>query len=646
MKSFFEHQYSLIKTIGFFRYIKKYPYWIRKKILNYSLIFSEQIHWDRNLYNYKFNKSPMSGNWFKSSSINNLETLLPIETKQKILNKALLAKDLKFNINNEIVDYKKFPCNSRFDVDPKTGIQWPVTSIYSNIDVNVGDVRFPWEVGRLHQLIWFGQLWRITGDESWKQIGLDHIDKLMSENPIYYGIHFRDGLQIAIRLFSIIGFADLCHDSDETFHKLLTNAVITNTKVLERQLSHDSEITNNHAIGEFSALALVGVYLDDVSLINKGLKFLERELKRQIYCDGISYEGTIPYLRFNLDFLTFIYRALKAVNYNCPNFLVFYIDKISQSLSGLIDKNGFVPPIGDGDDGKVLKFDEEDYLCVTESLQLASVISNKAYATKDSSYSLTFWVLGKDSSRKKANTKFNIYKNSGISHYNNNSLDVWIDCGPTGLGLSGLGGHGHNDTTSLVVHHNNEGVLHDPGWYTYHSDPKLRDYFRSTKNHNTITINGLEQARLKNKFEILNDCKPSIFRIKQNKTKISVQCGHNGYKRINKSIKYRRYIHMIENPEIHVVVTDMVTSSIPLNIKCNLGSDLEWSNEENSGIFLSGGHKLIIFCKSKIEVGKKHYSRKNLELKNGSSFNWILDEKRLSSKKYIYKSRFTLLTYN
>ena len=37
---------------------------------------------------------------------------------------------------------------------------------------------------------------------------------------------------------------------------------------------------------------------------------------------------------------------------------------------------------------------------------------------------------------------------------------------------------------------------------------------------------------------------------------------------------------MIENPEIHVVVTDMVTSSIPLNIKCNLGSDLEWSNEE------------------------------------------------------------------
>ena len=44
--------------------------------------------------------------------------------------------------------------------------------------------------------------------------------------------------------------------------------------------------------------------------------------------------------------------------------------------------------IGDGDDGKVLKFDEEDYLCVTE-FQLASAISNKVYY-QDSSYSLTF----------------------------------------------------------------------------------------------------------------------------------------------------------------------------------------------------------------------------------------------------------------
>ena len=204
----------------------------------------------------------------------------------------------------------------------------------------------------------------------------------MSENPLYYGIHSRDGLQIAIRLFSIIAFADLCHESDERFHEHITASVIANSDMLKAQVSSDSEVTNNHAIGEYSALILSGIYLDDTSLIQYSSKNLKKELDRQIYDDGISYEGTIPYLRFNLDFLTLIFKALKAVEMDPPKYLNFYIDKIANSLSELIDNQGFIPPIGDGDDGRVIKFDDEDYLCVNESLQLASILMKKTYATK------------------------------------------------------------------------------------------------------------------------------------------------------------------------------------------------------------------------------------------------------------------------
>ena len=89
-----------------------------------------------------------------------------------------------------------------------------------------------------------------------------------------------------------------------SFHEHVTASVIANSKMLKAQLSPDSEVTNNHAIGEYAAIMLSGIYLNDSKMIQFSSKNLKKELDRQIYDDGISYEGTIPYLRFNLDFLT------------------------------------------------------------------------------------------------------------------------------------------------------------------------------------------------------------------------------------------------------------------------------------------------------------------------------------------------------
>lgn len=644
MRSFINSQLLILKTVGLTRYSKKYPYWVKKKLNNLFLKISTDIKWDAGLYKYKLKKSSLSGKWFGSSKLRNLENFLPSETMDNISTKASLAKDLKFFINNELIDYNKSPCNSRLDIDPKSGNKWPLTSIYSNIDNSLGDIRYPWEVGRLHQLVWFGQQWKISGDCSWKHLGLEHIDKLMSENPLYYGIHSRDGLQIAIRLFSIIAFADLCHESDMSFHEHVTASVIANSKMLKAQLSPDSEVTNNHAIGEYAAIMLSGIYLNDSKMIQFSSKNLKKELDRQIYDDGISYEGTIPYLRFNLDFLTLLYKAFKAVETNPPKYLSFYINKIANSLSGLIDKQGFIPPIGDGDDGRVIKFDNEDYLCVNESLQLASILMKKVYATQPSNFSFAYWISGFDSINIKENKKLSLFKDSGLLHYNNNKIDLWLDCGPTGMGINGLGGHGHNDTTSFVVHYDNKGIFHDPGWYTYHSDSELRNFFRSTKNHNTITIDDEEQARFKSTFEIFNDCKPSNLKVKINDNLISIQCGHTGYLRLNKDISYIRHIHIIESNEINIVVTDKVISSIPINVRNNLGSDLKWNKDKHKNTYNSGLFKIIFeHLSCKIDLERNLYSRKNLSLKEGVSFKWLLNKKKLNKERYVYRSRFRLV---
>jgi hypothetical protein len=66
---------------------------------------------------------------------------------------------------------------------------------------------------------------------------------------------------------------------------------------------------------------------------------------------------------------------------------------------------------------------------------------------------------------------------------------VLIDAGPFGPWGSG---HSHSDTLSLIVRAGDREILIDPGTYTYAAVE--RSWFRGSAAHNTIRIDGLDQA--------------------------------------------------------------------------------------------------------------------------------------------------------
>jgi hypothetical protein len=70
-------------------------------------------------------------------------------------------------------------------------------------------------------------------------------------------------------------------------------------------------------------------------------------------------------------------------------------------------------------------------------------------------------------------------------------VQIVADVGPFG---EGSGGHSHSDTLSILVRAGDEEVLIDPGTYTYISDPQWRNWFRGSSAHNTVRIDGLDQA--------------------------------------------------------------------------------------------------------------------------------------------------------
>src|SRR6185503_15998390 len=66
-----------------------------------------------------------------------------------------------------------------------------------------------------------------------------------------------------------------------------------------------------------------------------------------------------------------------------------------------------------------------------------------------------------------------------------------FDCG--GLGML-TGGHAHADALSVTLFSGGRELLVDPGTCVYNCAPEWRDYFRSTRAHNTVTIDGQDQA--------------------------------------------------------------------------------------------------------------------------------------------------------
>jgi hypothetical protein len=70
-------------------------------------------------------------------------------------------------------------------------------------------------------------------------------------------------------------------------------------------------------------------------------------------------------------------------------------------------------------------------------------------------------------------------------------VQLIVKAGPFGVGS---GGHSHSDVLSLTARAGGREILIDPGTFTYVADPAERDRFRGSAAHNTVRIDGRDQA--------------------------------------------------------------------------------------------------------------------------------------------------------
>jgi hypothetical protein len=115
-----------------------------------------------------------------------------------------------------------------------------------------------------------------------------------------------------------------------------------------------------------------------------------------------------------------------------------------------------------------------------------------------------------------------------------------IDAGPQGVGRSG---HGHGDALSVHLTMDGRRWLVDSGSGVYISkDPNDRNTFRGTGAHNTMRIDGLDQAIADEPFSWTNIPTTRVERWNVGETFAYFAGSHNGYERLNDPVTHRRHV--------------------------------------------------------------------------------------------------------
>jgi len=111
---------------------------------------------------------------------------------------------------------------------------------------------------------------------------------------------------------------------------------------------------------------------------------------------------------------------------------------------------------------------------------------------------LCLWLFSETPPAGSRLTESRLYPEGGYAVLHKGPWQVLFDAGP--LGLGSLAAHGHADALSVWASLDGKPLLIDAGTYAYHEDPEWRNHFRSTRAHNTLTLDNREQSEILGPF--------------------------------------------------------------------------------------------------------------------------------------------------
>lgn len=381
------------------------------------------------------------------------------------------------------------------------------------------DIKYIWELNRMHFITVLAKAYYITGKEKYSKSVINYLSSWIDENPYLKGVNWMEGIEAAIRMYSwIFSYAFIINSRNLTpkINLKILKSIYLHGKFIKDFLSDKWYTNNNHILAELSALILISISFPNVRQSKNWLKFalknLVNEVESQILTDGATWESSTGYQKFDLELLLYPLILLDKNNINVQSTIYKKVKKMAIFLNFISIKDGKIPRVGDEDQGFVLNLCNWDYDNIFEISSLANFYYKQKNFLNNKS-ELVFWISnGKINSENNISYSyptFKVFQESGYVVFK--SKDDYL------LFITGIQNrrylhapHRHVDVLSFVYGKNNCFFIDDPGTYTYFSADIMRNKFRRIQMHNTITVDDKNPSDLSGLFEMSPNLKTKI----------------------------------------------------------------------------------------------------------------------------------------
>jgi len=372
----------------------------------------------------------------------------------------------------------------------------------------VGDVKVTWELNRHQHLVTMAKAYRFTGEPRYLEELVRQWYGWRQQNPYPIGVNWASSLEVAFRSLSWMWVRSLVGDSPllpPEFHSDLERGLRLHGRHIERYLSIYFS-PNTHLLGEAVALFFLGVLC---RLSNhaerwkrKGWELTLVQAERQVQPDGMHFEQSSYYHVYALDFFLHA-RTLAARNgLAAPPAFDAAIERMLNALS-LLSRGGGVPAFGDDDGGRLFDPRRNRSVHLTDPLTTGAVVFRRPdfKALAPALIEETIWLLGREGAQQfdniqpAATAAHSLALPSSGYHLmisaGKGRCRLFLDAAAMADAL--CAGHSHADALSLQLAVNGKELLSDRGTFAYVAG--ARDAFRGTAAHNTLQVDGVDQAQ-------------------------------------------------------------------------------------------------------------------------------------------------------
>ena len=490
---------------------------------------------------------------------------------------------------------------SRWHTDFKVGIDWS-ESYFRDIDIlnldRPSDVKVPWELSRMQWLIPVGQAYQLTGNPKYSYFCCEVIKEWINANSYGRGVNWAIAMEPAMRIFSWTWlfhvFKESLEWSNPDFRISFLRSLYEHGIFVERYMENYG-LNGNHCAADAGGLVFVGNFFGGADRGEKwgklGWDTLQREITRQIFDDGVDFEGSIAYHRFVCELFFWPARFRHVNGKKIPEYYINRLLLMADFIECYTKPNDLVPLWGDSDDGRVLPFggeslNDHSYLPDLIRLQWGNIKSLFSSTKARAEILWTYGAFDRSLSERRVPASRG-FEGSGFYIMATNKDHIFIDCGPVGFG--GRGGHGHNDCLSFEAVLDGVPIVSDCGSYVYSGSYQKRNEFRSTAAHNTPFIDNQEQNRLISElelFSIQNDAIPNTHSWQTNDERDIFIGSHSGYLKLIEPVTPVRMISL-EKKDHRLIIKDefkgagkhKITVPLHLAMECEVKkiNDKAWS---------------------------------------------------------------------